>query len=331
MMTLQEWDDASDTQREVTARALLPNLPEGFVFAGLQTYAQGDQQHTVAQFAFKESTFVLVPGGEATLGFDAEKWKPNAKERKSWADTMEDYYLADSIQEYLAQCLSAPRTVTIPPLLIETQESRIGWGAFSEEHPEIQEYLEGMKECWSTAEPVGLQNHYGKSYQRLREGNGGFEQHGSEPLLLTSDAAGKITGWLPQPLSHSELCEYIQPFRLLTANEWEYACSGGAKTLFRWGDHIPGLYYPASDPKYNQINSPHLQRNAFGLRIAHSDYEPETLQEFGWEKGGDGGSLSCGGAGFFVVWLLLATAHEGDKEAYSEKARFSWGRRVLPL
>jgi hypothetical protein len=100
------------------------------------------------------------------------------------------------------------------------------------------------------------------------------------------------------------------------------------------GDHLPGLYYPCRHVRSNLPNSPQLQRNAFGLRIAHDDYDPELIQEAGQRRGGDGGCLSHGGTGFFAVWLLLASAYGTEMSStYDPDTRFEAGyaRRVLAL
>jgi uncharacterized protein (DUF1697 family) len=52
-----------------------------------------------------------------------------------------------------------------------------------------------------------------------------------------------------------------------------------------------------------------LIRFAFGLLIASNPYNCELVAEIGVTRGGDGGCTICGGAGFFIGWLTLATAY----------------------
>ncbi|GAB3906674.1 hypothetical protein GCM10029964_103740 [Kibdelosporangium lantanae] len=90
--------------------------------------------------------------------------------------------------------------------------------------------------------------------------------------------------------------------RLPTPDEWEWACGGGADTLFRWGDDCPSDRYPLDGP------GPHDAANRFGLRIGQDPYHDERTSDPGVICGGDGGGMVCGGAGYFLGWLTLATS-----------------------
>lgn len=131
-----------------------------------------------------------------------------------------------------------------------------------------------------------------------------------------------------------------------------------APTLFRWGDHVPCDRYPtdvcpaeaawrrrwvlsagklerppegfASDWDY------HRQPNGFGLLIASDPYKNELVAEFGITRGGDGGCTICGGAGFFIGWLTLATAYFEEHSCKHDPTEsvshgYTVGRRVLEL
>lgn len=87
-----------------------------------------------------------------------------------------------------------------------------------------------------------------------------------------------------------------------TPDEWEYACGGGATSLFRWGDE-----YPEGEP-YGEV--PLIQEpNLFGLVIGDDPYRAEFTTDPAALRGGDGGSALCGGYGSFLAWLALATAY----------------------
>jgi len=94
------------------------------------------------------------------------------------------------------------------------------------------------------------------------------------------------------------------------------------------------LKYPAegfaSDWDY------HRQPNALGILIAADPYKFELVAEAGITRGGDGGSMLCGGAGFFIGWLTLATAYFEDHSCKHDATEpistgYTVGRRVLEL
>jgi hypothetical protein len=123
-------------------------------------------------------------------------------------------------------------------------------------------------------------------------------------------------------------------FRPPTSDEWEHACAAGSRTLFRWGDGCPTGCYPVDPPHRRRGASdwnPHRQPNAFGLQLPSTGYEMElTLAADSKEvipRGGDGGSTTCGGAGFFAGWLCLASSF------VASDLKGEWGqvRRVFPL
>ncbi|WP_089156284.1 hypothetical protein [Micromonospora sp. NBS 11-29] len=92
--------------------------------------------------------------------------------------------------------------------------------------------------------------------------------------------------------------------RTTTPDEWEWACGAGAATLFRWGDESPDDGYP-----FDYETGPHRETNLWGLAIAQDPYRHEVTTERTVVCGGDGGSTTCGGSGFFLGWLTLATAY----------------------
>ena len=92
--------------------------------------------------------------------------------------------------------------------------------------------------------------------------------------------------------------------RMPSPDEWEHACGAGASTLFRWGNGCPLDRIPYDDP-----TGPQHHANALGLRIAYDTYRTELTSDVTAVHGGDGGESACGGYGYLLGWLPLATAN----------------------
>ncbi|HEY1066062.1 MAG TPA: SUMF1/EgtB/PvdO family nonheme iron enzyme [Pirellulales bacterium] len=92
------------------------------------------------------------------------------------------------------------------------------------------------------------------------------------------------------------------PFRLPTADEWEYLCAAGTRTLFRWGDDSP-----PTNSESDRSWTGHCVPNAFGLLLNSSTYTNE-LCEGPTLRGGDGGCAVCGGASGFATWVPFASS-----------------------
>ena len=304
-LTLDNWDRSTAQECRARAKQLARELPQGFAFRALELHKLGDQQHRMAVYSFEDTEFVLIPGGEVTLGYDAKRhWEPTPEEKESWQGTVEEYDLRFSIRKYIAKVTRRPKRVSLKPFLIEIAAREIGDEAFL---PVDENSVEGLEE-----------------------------------------------------FTHVKLAKLLAKtgFRFPTSDEWEYACSGGATTLFRWGDHVPCDRYPidispAEEEWHRQwflsggkLKYPpegfasawdlHRRPNAFGIFIASDPYKNELVAELGTTRGGDGGSMICGGAGFFAGWMTLATAYfqkEACKHDPQEpiESDFTIGRRVLPL
>ena len=106
--------------------------------------------------------------------------------------------------------------------------------------------------------------------------------------------------------------------RLLTADEWEHACSGGTRTLWRWGDTCPSDCEPFGQIPFAELRRP----NAFGLVIAQNPYDWEYIDDPDEMRGGDGGEALCGGYGAVASWIALASSYRWpmfDEDSYLEE------------
>jgi hypothetical protein len=304
-MELQDWQKLTDTQKSSYSEALAANLPQPIIFKGLQLYHYIDRELSIALFEYRGALFSLIPGGEVQLGYDARNFRPTNEQIESFQDTTEVYEIDRDIYSHVQSVTTPPRTVTISPMLVEMQPTKIGFELIAADSPEIQDLLK--------EHPGSRSVNCGDRY--------GFER-GQD---------GSIEAWQLSSKTH----EYIEAelaaegLRLLTFDEWEYVCGAGSTTLFRWGDFCPDDCYPNDRSGWKL----HLQPNLFGLHIAQNPYDCEITREKHQVRGGDGGCCICGGVGFFLGWLALATAYwEPDMlDWLDEEISGLLMRRVIPL
>jgi hypothetical protein len=316
-LSIGRWDGATSADRESLALRLSKQLPSGFAFDNIRSFQLGDQQHFIALYTWNNSTFALIPGGTATIGYDPDRsWEPHADELESWKRTSHEYGIEKTIDEQVADATLPRRETRISPLLVETRAAELGWEPIDPSDDEVNAILRKHKK---EAEVTIC---YGESSTRVTRGLDGTvaAERSTHPTL--ADLQVRLA-------KHG--------FRFPTSDEWEYFCGAGAETLFRWGDHAPCDRYlvdkwPPTQPSWEK----HRQPNAFGLYIAFDPYKCELVAEPGVSRGGDGGSMICGGAGFFVGWLTLATSYFEEHSCQHDPTKpvmpgYTVGRRVLEL
>jgi len=143
---------------------------------------------------------------------------------------------------------------------------------------------------------------------------------------LRADLLADLPEETPDQTKIEQVCQ--GGFRLPSTDEWEYACSGGTRALFRWGNETP-----PTRCYYVQGWNLHRQPNAFGLLMNDDTYRSEIC-EGGILRGGDGGVNVHGGFGNFYSWIPLATSFfyslqsSGEFDIWLEEEHW---RRVYPL
>ncbi|MCC3469498.1 MULTISPECIES: hypothetical protein [unclassified Microcoleus] len=316
-MELQEWQKLSDEQRYDYSEELAAHLPQSVIFRGLRLYCYGDRQLSVALFEHEGALFSLIPGGPIQLGYEARNFCPTDEQIESFQKTAEEYQLDTAdIYSYVQSVTTPARKVTISPMIVEIKPTMIGFEPISSEELKIQNLLKDYPDS-PAARIVNCSD---------------LKPDSSYGFKRCQDSS--IAAWQIMRKTYEDIQAGLAAggLRLLTFDEWEYACGAGSTTLFRWGDFCPGDRYPDDRSDWKL----HLQPNLFGLHIAQDPYDREIINQKQIFRGGDGGCTICGGYGFFVGWLTLATAYgEADALWYSaEDLKNISGnimRRVIPL
>ncbi len=301
LSNLEHWSTISDEQRDQVARDVSAHLDYRFEYVSLDRHVLGNQQHTTARFRWKDIYFRLIPGGEILLGYDRTRpHELNLEAQLSWQDTCKEYDLDPDFNDYLDKVTTPLRNVNIPPFLIAEKTTDVSYRKYSDETVEIPRYIQSL--------------------------------HPELPKASRS--------YVEVELSLNEIVDKLAEngFRLPTSDEWEFACSAGSRTLFRWGSECPLDCYPDETPSrqseqtawriylhnsdmisiedanwlYSKVRTSdfdlHIRPNAFGLSIANSPSQQEMCAG-GEMRGGDGGRAACGGMGFLIGWVPLSSPY----------------------
>lgn len=257
--------------------------------AGVHMHEYAGRQQRIALFARAGMRLALVPGGRVRLGYDGNRFVPSPHQAADFAESAEEYGLP-AITEFVDAMTSPERVVELPAMLVGI------------------EALEPCLESVPSDDP---------RVRRLVADSG--SRFGSTLMLEDLDGGLKVELDEMGQVRHARVAEQVSyeqavvkaaalGVRASTPDEWEYACGAGVSTLFRWGDDSPGDGYP-----FDHSAGPHQEPNLWGLMIGQDPYRHEFTTEPTIVCGGDGGGAICGGSGFFLGWLTLATAYR-DKD-----------------
>jgi hypothetical protein len=294
-LTLDEWRRMSD-QCAISECVALARRVHGLRFLDLSPNENSRRFCRVARFALGEDIFVLVPGGEAHLGFDGYSFEPLEHQARSFADSAEAIGYGLSLQNFIDERTSKPRTAAVSPMLMEVEAQDLSSESVEPDDPilkPLQNELAGFARSGAARHSINF----------LDEG---------DTYVIERGADGNIWVWRQPGRTHADVMAEIERSgaRLPSCDEWEYACGAGSAGLFRWGDDCPTSFGPLDAPARDW-----LRPNLFGLRIAENPYHMDLVSDGLLALGGDGGCTCCGGYGKFVQWLTLASAHRDPYQA----------------
>jgi len=318
--------------------------------------------------------FAFAPGGRVRLGYDGRKFKPQQWQIESLADSEDAPELHQPIRK-LFDALHVPERVADALAerfdLRRTHRPIESVQAFIDAHtsPPRQIFVQSMlveMEAREARIPVAVDecdfDALRRDCAKTDRGTGSFskkiEFHGGDSDGLTVERPDEETFRIWRRPTYIEVQRRVahSGMRLPTCDEWEYLCGAGAPTLFRWGDDCPADFYPCntcaedrrratawalSNGEIPYVKPPaiwdlHARPNLFGLTMSSDTYDHEPVSDGPLALGGDGGCNICGGLGFFLGWLPLATAFRSpDMSSWLTRdgnvsSNFSV-RRVIPL
>lgn len=336
-LTRETWNSLSLSEKMSRGRRLAWDLPSGFEYNSIQNFRFSGRENDVASYTFAGKRFVLVPGGQFTIGRSPDlPWQPTPEEIDDWGYASSDLDVGAGVAQYVTEVTLPRRVVEFPAMLVEAEVEEYGWDPILA--PAFDRHVSKV-----------LAEHFSSSTE-VRQ----VESYASDGWIrVNRDRAGKISAKRASKLSQAQVSARLKGagFRFPTSDEWEYLCGEGSQTLYRWGDHAPLDRDPneqASSPNSLDAsdNGPatsfppnwqeHLYPNALGVTIARNPYFFELVAEPNITRGGDGGSAICGGGGRLLAWLPLATAYFEDDFCTHDpdepiQAGYTIGRRVLEL
>ncbi len=146
--------------------------------------------------------------------------------------------------------------------------------------------------------------------------------------------------YLKKAMTYDEVIEELNKtiFRLPTEDEWEYICSGGKRTIFRWGnifnedldDEISPIGTGKCKDK-NEFETIIDKPNMFGVYISYNPYKYEIIDDETYLKGGDGGCSICGGDGPLYVLPCFSSFYRYKKTYNTFDENYYTIRRVVSL
>ena len=299
-------------------------LEVGAQWKGMAAFARWGRGLETGLFALKGREFVFIPGGPVTLGWGGFSGEEDPAFRAALEEDVQEYWGGQyRAEEIIGLLTSQPREVVLPPMLVEQKP---------------RDFEDSQPVRW---EDLTLSEGWRKAVEDFRNsGRGRFLeldtfQPGNPKLRVIRNRDGSLSPEIILPATVEDLETRLEAegFALPTADQWEYLCGGGRRSLFPWGDRLACCGGRERDRK----------PNFFGLTIAWEPYKREVVRESPWPfRGGDGGEMECYGtlkvlndfvcSPYFAGWYGREWTEEmADLLADGLSGRYDGYRRVLPL
>lgn len=223
-LTLDAWLALTDEAATRTAGAICRET--GCRLAGVAPHTYAGRAGRVAFLERDGVRFALVPGGTVTLGFDAGRFVPTARQAADFAAAADEWDLLGPPAEFVAQVTSPVRRATLPARLVAVRSAP---AADAEDHAGVLAGLArgGLRpptpDEWEHACGAGAETlfRWGDDYP---EG----EPYGDVPLLREPNRFGLVIGDDPYR------AEFTTDPAVLCGGDGGSALCGGAGDFLSW-------------------------------------------------------------------------------------------------
>ncbi|GGG88757.1 hypothetical protein [Paenibacillus radicis (ex Gao et al. 2016)] len=304
-MKRHTWSELTSEEKEAAMHGLIRELPNGFVYQGLNTFQRYGVTNETGIFTYKESEFVFVPGDQVTLGWESWEHGMDDATREDLLESISEYDVEDTDQ-FLRDQMSPVRQAAIGAMLVERAARSVGWQQVPLQDLPLLGDLEVEEELAKFRTTTYSEYERSQHFRLVRQ---------DEEIILYLFNEDLTSEQVIANIHH-------EGFGILTEEEWEYSYGGGCRTLFPWGD---SFHYNMKFKHFEELVEEDGSReydlclpNAFGLLFSGDPYQYEWTTREGqlMPKGGDGGNLICGGSGILVGYLPVAAYY---RDPYSQE------------
>lgn len=297
-LSVDEWQQLDDDQAETLARELVTELPQLIKFRRVVTHRFNQKSYRVAYFEYDDSLFVLVPGGEAEIGFEASTFSPTPEQVTSFEVSKANLGLETTFHDYIQQVTTPLRSVSFECMLVEV-----------------------------AAFPIGLASlGSGLMYDTL------VDALATKGLrLLTFDEWEYVCGAGATTLFRwGNTCpsDHYPITRLVNANRLKHQWIQTGQLLQLEPDDPTWDIHLKSNPFGLKI-----AQNPYNCEVVGELSDPDSFIQIPKVRGGDGGAIIHSEYGYFLGWLTLATAYWQPELLHwvDEDLRDCSVRRVIPF
>ncbi|WNS45563.1 SUMF1/EgtB/PvdO family nonheme iron enzyme [Paenibacillus sp. MMS20-IR301] len=274
------WETLTTDEKKDAMQELLTQLPAGFRWLRMETFARYRQTLETGVFTFENSEFVFIPGDTVTLGREEPEVHPHAQ-------------------------MSPVREAVVSPMLVQRHPVAAGWYELPLEKLDPQEDAELIEEIEQFRHAPHSSLEVSQSYR--------LERDGGQVVLFLFDGSGTFEEWceaeLPAgfDLPDEDEWEYLYGAGTRTLFPWGDNIDESMRLR-----HV----HVRSEIKDSRPYSLELP-NAFGLCFPGDPYKKELVLTPGGMtgKGGDGGCNLHGGLGIHIGYLPTATAFRDPYES----------------